>query len=139
MKIDEQTTALYRIIREAAEAGDPCPSNQELGDLIGRSERITSDRLCELEANGFITVCSKGGVRSITVEATGKATATNKRGGRDDAIRLGRSEASDVREHNRKGCQALLRRQLETGAFWINDSDKLAAAWREAMPMEEAA
>jgi len=139
MTIDDETLAIYRMVKIAAEDNQPCPSNQDMAAELGRSERFCSDRLADLEKGGFLTVHSRGGVRSVTITSTGRTTLTNRRTSRDKAARRILADGMETRRKAADGCRTLLRRQLETGAFWINDPDKLAAAWRLVMPMEEAA
>lgn len=66
----------YRMIYEAAEAGEPCPMNVDIEIAIGaNSSSMGPITVRRLEAKGLITVERYYRARVVTVIATGKTTA----------------------------------------------------------------
>lgn len=72
---------IYRLLNSAAEAGEQCPTNQEIADLIGYSSTSkSSDAIAALERAGRITVERFQCSRRVTITASGKSTVlTGKR------------------------------------------------------------
>lgn len=62
-------------VSEAAETGAPCPSTAELARLSGYSVQTIGEALRRLEDDGHIIRSVRGSWRTITITATGKATA----------------------------------------------------------------
>lgn len=75
---DPWEAMVYRELHRAAEAGQPCASNADLGDTIG-SINSTGSTVAgivkRLEMRGLITVERYQRERRVTIVATGKSTA----------------------------------------------------------------
>lgn len=90
-------------IERAAEAGEPCPSNNDLADLLGHaSPSAGSDIVRELEALGLILVERFQQARRVTILATGRVTAYRGRGVphwrlREDRVPIGEQCAAEAR------------------------------------------
>ena len=66
---------LYEILRDAAEAGERCPTAFQLGLRIRTASTYIDVLLKVLEQRGWITVDSRPAGRVVTILATGKSTA----------------------------------------------------------------
>lgn len=67
---------LYCILVEAAEAGERCPTNEQLSYDLGYSSINKSAALIrELEGKGWITARKTSGGMVVTITETGKSTA----------------------------------------------------------------
>lgn len=65
----------YRMIYEAAEAGEPCPENLDLEDAMGfNSTSMGSTIVARLEAKGLIRVDRSHRARIVEIIATGRKT-----------------------------------------------------------------
>ena len=88
---DDRLQRLYTALERAANAGSPCPSNDDLASTLSYANpsRI-SDLMSLLETMGFITVERGHNIRVVTIVKTGKRTAgqvtkrTRKGGWTDD-------------------------------------------------------
>jgi len=66
----------YRMIYDAAEAGEPCPMNIDIEIEIGASSSSMGPKtVARLEAKGLIRVARHHRARIVTIAATGKETA----------------------------------------------------------------
>jgi hypothetical protein len=136
-------TPLQALVLEAliaaAKAGKRCPTNEALGEMIGLGPSIASKIIMALERMGAITVVRNNNMRTVTISTSPlppfkKAMPEN--------LEARRRKYVERQQQNRKykpeedpavvSCRRLLARQLLTGAHWINDPVKLAAAMREA-------
>ena len=63
---------IYQTLFDAAEAGDPCPSNHDLMMASGCNDSSVSTFLNSLEKRGLILRKYKPGKRLITIVETGK-------------------------------------------------------------------
>jgi hypothetical protein len=72
---------VLEVLAEAAENGDPCPSNHQISLIMGR---LDQDLICrevvKLRNAGLISIKKTGShSRAITIVATGKSTKPTKR------------------------------------------------------------
>jgi hypothetical protein len=73
---DDRLTKMLRALERAANAGVPCPSNDDLSRTLGyASPSKASDLIAMLETIGFITVERGCDTRVVTIVKTGKRTA----------------------------------------------------------------
>jgi SOS-response transcriptional repressor LexA len=73
---DDRLTKMLRALERAANAGVPCPSNEDLSRTLGyASPSKASDLIATLETIGFITVERGSDTRVVTIVKTGKGTA----------------------------------------------------------------
>ena len=76
-------TAVYEFLNAAAEHGNPVPSCERLGQMVGTRHSTVLMFILELEAEGAITqvVTTKGrkSGRVVTITATGKTSAPHDR------------------------------------------------------------
>lgn len=83
---------VYRALRDAADAAAPCPTCDELCDLIGCDSSSTPVRIIhQLEARGLIRVKRYQRARQVFVVATGKwtrAPASTSEPWRETAVTL---------------------------------------------------
>lgn len=71
-----QAERCLAILERAANAGDICPTNETLADLLGYSSGNGPSGLVNLlEVSGLITVARSNAGRVITIVRTGKQTA----------------------------------------------------------------
>ena len=71
-----QAERCLSILERAANAGDICPTNETLADLLGYSSGNGPSGLVNLlEVSGLITVAPSNAGRVITIVRTGKQTA----------------------------------------------------------------
>jgi len=71
---------ILAIFARAAETGAPCPTNDEIADLLDLYDNngIVAS-IGDLRASGAIIVKAKGGYRSVIITETGKATGWTAR------------------------------------------------------------
>lgn len=67
--------AVLAILKRAAEAGEPCPTNDDIVDEahLGEASNATAV-MNSLREAGLITVVSHGGYRRVIINETGKST-----------------------------------------------------------------
>lgn len=77
MKVgDTKDMAVYKAMVRAAEAGRPCPTNDEICGIIGLTSTGSAARAVHrLEAAGVISVQRFSMGRIVTITATGQKTA----------------------------------------------------------------
>lgn len=74
--MNSRQQVVYAAIVAAAEAGAPCPTNDELDGALGNSgSHDASAVLCQIEKQGLVAVTRFGCGREVTITATGKSTA----------------------------------------------------------------
>jgi DNA-binding GntR family transcriptional regulator len=66
---------IFAIVRQAAERGEPCPTNHVLRQRFACSDGSVVRALDFLEANGMIRVERGRSSRVVTISATGQKTA----------------------------------------------------------------
>ncbi|MBB3910859.1 helix-turn-helix domain-containing protein [Sphingomonas desiccabilis] len=75
--LDTTSAKVLAAITKAAEAGEQCPTNQALTELIGaKTESGGASAIARLRRLGRITIQRDGAGRVVTVVATGKSTAS---------------------------------------------------------------
>lgn len=62
------------VINSAAKAGEPCPRDMGIGDVVSLTRDQVKGAMRSLAKSGVIRIESKGGTRRITILATGAAT-----------------------------------------------------------------
>ncbi|MFA5580524.1 MAG: hypothetical protein WDA25_01065 [Paracoccaceae bacterium] len=65
---------LYRHLVAVADAGEPCPSNRAIGEMLEVTEKTASRMLADMEEVGRIRVDRTRAVRVVTILATGART-----------------------------------------------------------------
>lgn len=71
-----KTERCLAILERAANAGDVCPTNQTLAELLGYSSTHSPSGLVNLlEVSGFITIKRANTGRVVTIVRTGRKTA----------------------------------------------------------------
>jgi SOS-response transcriptional repressor LexA len=77
--VRERAAILFDMIEKAAEAGESCPSTNEIADTFGFASTASSHRLmCELVDAGLIEVVTFTNGRTATIVATGRSTKPPK-------------------------------------------------------------
>jgi DNA-binding FadR family transcriptional regulator len=72
----QRAQKLFRIISQAADHGERCPTNKMLAERIGyKSASTVGEAISFLAVAGMITVERANNARVITITATGKKTA----------------------------------------------------------------
>lgn len=78
--LSDEAIAVLAALTRAADEGRICPTNIELGVLIGSGVSHASRIVSEIEAAGLIAVERGPRFRAVTIVATGKRTAGVVRG-----------------------------------------------------------
>lgn len=65
---------IFALVRQAAERGEPCPTNAALGERFGCGRARIVAAFDFLASNGMITVERGSDWRVVTITASGKAT-----------------------------------------------------------------
>ncbi len=71
----KRAAKIFGIIKQAAERGESCPTNRNLGERFGCGDTPIVNALVFLEANGMIEVERGNDRRVVTIRATGERTA----------------------------------------------------------------
>ena len=81
---DVAQARLLKVLEDCALAGAPCPSNAELGALLGYDQSYPSSLVTHLELQGLIAVQrgTRGRVVTILAEGTAKGCSTDGDGAR---------------------------------------------------------
>lgn len=75
--VRETLQTIFEALERAAEAGDPCPGNRALADMLGyRSTSSIAALVAEIERRGLIAVERTRTSRVVTIIASGKSTAS---------------------------------------------------------------
>lgn len=75
---------IFALLKQAAERGEPCPTNDVLAGRFGCGVARIVAALHFLESNGMIAVERGNDWRVVTITATGKATARARPDGMPD-------------------------------------------------------
>lgn len=65
---------VLREVTAAAERGDVCPTNLELGEIVAGGTTVAGPAMLALEKKGLITVRRFARARQVTIVATGQST-----------------------------------------------------------------
>ena len=71
----DRAVRIYKVIRQAAEQGLPCPENGTLAERFGCSGSAIVNAIAFLEANGMFDVERKGGFHRVVKFRDGLCTA----------------------------------------------------------------
>lgn len=71
----ERASRIFVVIRDAADRGEPCPTNAVLAERFGVGTSVIVNALHFLESCGMIVVSRSNASRIVTIRATGKQTA----------------------------------------------------------------
>lgn len=94
----QRLAALLAHLARTAEAGDPCPNNDQIIDTIALNGAYqVSGMLTELLDANFITIERDGYLRRVTIVATGKSTDWSKRTGGRKRVGIGFRDPEDVK------------------------------------------
>ncbi len=75
--LTEKLLHVFSILSGAASRGEICPTNREIGNMLGSvSLDAAADRFNRLAQTGLIAVARYGAWRVVTICATGQKTAT---------------------------------------------------------------
>lgn len=115
MILTQDDLTIYSAIRTAAIAGKVCPSNADLGALIGLTGNQISILMNRLNEAGYIVSTVTGGTRVIRVPGANNATTALSKPDVEshrDRVKAGRRYARDTEKDAEMGCNMLHSRTL---------------------------
>jgi len=108
--IDNQKKVL-NILSNAAENGLPCPSNEEIQEVIGYKQITTASRaVTALNESGLISVSIVDNRRTVTVTSSGKSTLPAKHRFNDAERPVGRKSRAKQPENAKENARQVLLR-----------------------------
>ncbi len=108
--IDNQKKVL-NILSNAAENGLPCPSNEEIQEVIGYKQITTASRaVTALNESGLISVSIVDNRRTVTITSSGKSTLPAKHRFNDAERPVGRKSRAKQPENAKENARQVLLR-----------------------------
>lgn len=71
----ERAARIFKVLKQAAECGEPCPTNKTLSERFSCGTTTIVNALHFLEANGMIEVERQNMSRVVTIRASGAKTS----------------------------------------------------------------